>query len=142
MISGVTDIQQGMDVFGADGQKIGSVSEVYRDVGAGTAGTYGTPTGTSDIVTEEVTTTPTGTPGGTFAETTTSTGATSPGYFKVDQGGILGIGAKELYIPFSAVSTVVPGENVTVSCTKDECGTRFGTKPAFLEGDNTGDQLV
>ncbi|MBV9280047.1 MAG: hypothetical protein JOZ41_08205 [Chloroflexi bacterium] len=56
-------------------------------------------------------------------------GAAIPGgaeYFEVDHGGFLGIGAKALYVPFSAVQEVVPGDRVVLSCTREECESRFG----------------
>jgi hypothetical protein len=103
------------------------------DTGSGT-GTFGS-TGTTDagafggsdmtIVSETVDTIGTS---GTFGGST--------GYFKVDQGGILGIGAKHLYIPFSAVTNVVAGDNLTVNCSKDEADSLFGNKPDFLNDDS------
>ena len=36
MIENMSDIQNGMDVFGSDGQKIGTVDEVYGGGGSGT----------------------------------------------------------------------------------------------------------
>jgi hypothetical protein len=47
------------------------------------------------------------------------------GYLKVNQGGFLGIGAKELYVPLSAVQNVIPGDRVVLNCTKDEASTMY-----------------
>jgi hypothetical protein len=67
-------------------------------------------------------------------QTTTVTPNPAAGqrYLKVNHGGVLGIGAKELYIPFDAVDDVVPGDNVTVNCAKDACADTYGNKPNFL----------
>jgi sporulation protein YlmC with PRC-barrel domain len=121
MAVNLSTVQTGMDVLDPSGNKIGSVSDilsvqaysetdtdtVFADPAAGTAG---------DLQTTSVTPDPSG----------------QQTYLKVDQGGILGIGAKELYIPFSAVQNVVPGDNLTVNCTKDTCGNMYGSKPDFL----------
>ncbi|HEX8917504.1 MAG TPA: PRC-barrel domain-containing protein [Chloroflexota bacterium] len=61
------------------------------------------------------------------------TPASSLDYFKVTEGGFLGIGETALYIPFSAVDTVVPGESVTVNCGQEECIHRFTTKPDVVK---------
>jgi len=146
------DIQDGMEVFGSDGEKIGSISEVYPGAGdaATTSGTtqgFGTesPGTVGEVVAEEVQVTETApsyrtadTESGGYGSMRTAAAGTmtATGYFKVDQGGILGIGAKELYFPFNAVTTVVPGKNVTVNCAKDQCSDRYATKPAFLDRDD------
>ncbi len=54
------------------------------------------------------------------------------GYFKVEQGGVLGFGAKALYIPFGAVQSVVPGDRVVLSGTKEECDSMYGQRPESL----------
>ena len=69
----------------------------------------------------------------TGATSTVAPPAMTTGYFKVDQGGILGIGAKHLYVPYDAVDDVVPGESVTLNCTKDEADAQYGTKPDFIQ---------
>lgn len=111
-------IQKGMDVYGTDGQKIGTVADIlnvqaYSETGA---------------------------PGAVNAGPTTAYGGTAPAsnqagegaYLKIDQGGIMGIGATELYVPFSKVSNVVPDDNLTIDCTKGTCDTLYGNKPDFL----------
>jgi hypothetical protein len=64
--------------------------------------------------------------------TDSTTDVMSAGYFQVDQGGILGLGAKHLYVPFSAVEDVTPDECLTLACSTDDCADRFGNKPDFL----------
>ena len=63
------------------------------------------------------------------ATDSTMTG-TDEGYMHIKTGGILGLGSKNLYVPFSAVDSVVPGENVTLNCAKEDCEHRFGHAPA------------
>lgn len=58
----------------------------------------------------------------------TSTGS----MFEVDEGGVLGIGATKLYIPFSSVQTVNPGDSITLNCTKSQAEMQYGNKPDFL----------
>lgn len=60
--------------------------------------------------------------------------ASSPGYFKVQQGGFLGMGATDLYIPFAAIRDIVPGKQLSLSVTKADADSRFANKPAFLVG--------
>lgn len=57
----------------------------------------------------------------------------SEGYLQVNEGGFLGIGETRLYIPFGAVEEVIPGESVTVSCTKEQCADLYVTKPLFIK---------
>lgn len=94
---------------------------------AGTAGAYGS-TASSGM----------GTAGGLG---TSATGAgigtmTSTGWFKISEGGILGIGAKDLYIPFSAVSTISP-DGVFLNCTKDQAEQQYQQEPDFLQNQDT-----
>lgn len=58
----------------------------------------------------------------------TSTGS----LFEVDEGGVLGIGATKLYIPFSAVQTVDLGNSLTLNCTKAQAEAQYTNKPDFL----------
>lgn len=114
-------VQTGMDVFDPAGEKIGTLSDILN-VQAYSA------------TENQASYTAPGT--GTTADVQMGTTAPAPSgqnaYLKVDQGGILGIGAKELYIPFSAVESIVPGDNLTVNCTKATCADMYGTKPEFL----------
>ena len=92
-----TDIQRGMDVYGSDGEKVGSVTEVYgSEFGSDQPG-EAPPTGV----------TPEGSP--------------LPFLAVRREGTLLGIGSAELRIPAEAVQNVVPGERVELSHTKAEC---------------------
>jgi hypothetical protein len=65
-----------------------------------------------------------------YGTTATATqGQGDSGYFKVSEGGILGLGAKDLFVPFTAVETVAADGVVTLSYTKDEVDSRFDDKP-------------
>jgi hypothetical protein len=101
-----------MDVLDPTGDKIGSISDI---VGVQAYSAKDAQTGYTDL---------------------TSTGSPSPSgeqtYLKVSQGGVLGIGATDLYIPYNDIQNIVPGESITVNCTKDTCGAMYGTKPDFL----------
>lgn len=159
MFSNMADIDKGMDVFDVNGEQIGTVDQVYSSPSGGTAGATSTGSGGgSGVLGDEsrlgdapaqggtgalgdesrAGTTP---PGGTGAlgnESMVAGGAASGGstdapYFKVNQGGVLGIGATSFYIPFSAVQNVVAGGRVTLSCTKEECATQYGSMPAALQ---------
>lgn len=113
-------IQTGMDVLDATGEKIGRVADILAvsavSQTGSTADPYaGTTAGGFDT-------------GGTFG-----TGvAGQRAYLKVEQGGILGIGSTDLYVPFDDVRNIVPGESVTINCAKDQCASTYGTKPDFL----------
>ncbi|HZU14187.1 MAG TPA: hypothetical protein VFB58_15210 [Chloroflexota bacterium] len=55
-------------------------------------------------------------------------------YMRVDHGGVLGFGVESLYIPFTAVEQVVPGDRVVIRCRRDEAADLYGQKPEFLAG--------
>lgn len=191
------NIEKGMDVFGADGEKIGTIADVYSGAASGdTAGGYDTGgsslgtqgMGNSGLVVEEVdvvevapdytagtgdtgTTSGaglggasgTGTSGTTWNAGPGSTGDigtvgtaydqnTSPGYvpggtsvgtmtgsgyLHVEQGGILGIGAKDLYIPMSVVQDIDPSNCVSLSITKQQADDNYQTKPDFLDSESS-----
>ena len=95
-----TDVQRGMDVYGSDGGKIGSVTEIYGSEFGSDGPGEDPPTGTAP------------------------TGAPLP-FLTVYQEGILGLGSKELRVPAEAVQNIVPGERVELSCTKAECEERY-----------------
>ena len=120
MVTNVAGIENGMAVYDLNGEKIGSVADVLTveahsqsalndPYAAGTGDAYGASTA------------------GSAGENT---------MLKVNQGGVLGIGATELYIPFDAVQNIAPGDGVTINCTKDQCGNLYAQKPSFL-GSNT-----
>jgi hypothetical protein len=123
----VADIQKGMEVYGTDGERLGTVAEVYFGEST-TPQPTGVDTGT-DIMTDPVT------PDTLAAEARGESwgGRDVPtGFFRMDQGGILGLGAHHLYVPFSAVCDVVPNRCVTLSCSKDDCSSLFANKPEFV----------
>jgi Uncharacterized protein conserved in bacteria (DUF2171) len=99
-----SDIAKGMQVFGTDGEQLGTVAEVYTENPA-----QAEAAGSEDAA-----------------------GAMGTLYIKVEHGGVLGLGTKDLYIPFAALTEVVPGEAVTVNGTKDECSERYGKRPDDL----------
>lgn len=196
------NIEKGMDVFGSDGDKIGSVADVHSTSGSGGTAGYGTSgsgqgMGNADVVVEEVdvvevapdytassgdmgTASAAGTGassgsgtgggvadsgmsgatgGGNTSGTTWNAGSgssgdigatgtandqnTSPGYMPggstsdayihVEQGGILGIGAKDLYIPMSVVQDIDPSNCISLSITKQQADDSYQTKPDFLD---------
>jgi hypothetical protein len=117
----LASVQTGMEVLDLSGEKIGTVADILNvqpyavsgsdqfesDPGTGTVGDLQTTTVMRDPSGEQT-------------------------YLKVEQGGFLGIGATDLYVPFRAVQRVIPGDSLTVACMKDTCGNMFGTKPDFL----------
>jgi hypothetical protein len=165
MSTNTFDIQEGMEVYASDGQKIGKVDEVYDNAGGATeSGAQATSTadesssyhqdntdfGVADNLTLDRD--PTGARGGSgydvtrdptemreeYGTTATATqGQGDTGYFKVSEGGILGLGAKDLFVPFTAVETVAADGVVTLSYTKDEVDSRFDDKPDELD-DSSG----
>jgi hypothetical protein len=100
------DIRLDMEVYGCEGAKIGAVAHIYRVL-------------------------PEAEGSGAAAEMHTTI-ASAITYLQVGSGGILGLGAKELYIPITAVETAAEG-CVTLKCTKSECLDRYATKPAGLD---------
>ncbi|HZU11501.1 MAG TPA: PRC-barrel domain-containing protein [Chloroflexota bacterium] len=103
MVTNEQTVQNGMDVYDATGEKIGTVADVYT-VQARSQGNAMTPPSTSQ-----------------------------GSVFKVNEGGVMGIGATELYIPFSAVQTVTPGDRITLNTTKAKVDAEYARKPAFLD---------
>lgn len=128
MVENAADVQPGMQVYAADGQEIGKVAHVWRDIPM---------TDTSAAPAPSTTTTPL-----SASETSTSTtealsGAAilATGYFQVEHGGILGIGGTSLYVPFSTVEDLVRGDCLTLSCRKEECDQLYAHKPDSLDGE-------
>jgi hypothetical protein len=119
MATDLTGVQNGMDVYDSTGDKIGTVADVltlaaysqnarndpYAAGAADSTGTTGSSTGVAD----------------------------QNAVLKVNEGGVLGIGAKELYIPMDAVQNITPGERVTLTCAKSQCETLYAQKPSFLD---------
>lgn len=50
-------------------------------------------------------------------------------FIMVDQGGVLGIGSKHLWIPLEEISQVTEGRHITLSCTKEEADRQYDRKP-------------
>jgi hypothetical protein len=60
------------------------------------------------------------------------THVTASGYFSVREGGTLGIGGKDLYVPFAAVDDITRGDCLTLSCTKEEANRLYASSPDAL----------
>lgn len=59
---------------------------------------------------------------------------TSPqNYFVVSEGGFLGIGERTLYVPFDAADAVIPGNSVTIGCSKEHCIDLYTVKPEGIK---------
>jgi hypothetical protein len=119
MAINLAGVQSGMDVFDSTGDKIGTVADVLT-LTAFSQNVQSDPyaPGTAES---------TGTPG--YVSGATDQNAV----LKVKEGGVLGIGAKELYIPVDAVQNITPGESVTLNCAKSQCETLYAEKPSFLD---------
>ncbi len=117
----LSTIQTGMDVLDPTGEKIGTIDDIldvqtYQATDTGT--TYQDPA--------------TGTAGDVAVTTVAANPSADRQYLKVKHGGVLGIGATDLYVPLSAVRQVSPEDTVTIDCTVETCQTMYGTKPSFL----------
>jgi hypothetical protein len=119
MAINLAGVRDGMDVYDSTGDKFATVADVL------TLTTYSQKAQSDPYA-----------PGTADANGTTGdgTGATDQNaVLKVKEGGVLGMGAKELYIPVDAVQTVTPGESVTLNCAKSQCETLYADKPSFLD---------
>lgn len=105
---GPGDILRGMPVVDRQGRKIGLVAALY-----------GAPDGGSDLNAFVV------------DRDSMHTGY-GLGYVKVQQGGILGVGCRNMYIPYNAILDITPQQQVSVDCTLEECQERFGERPSFI----------
>lgn len=119
MVTNIAGIENGMAVYDSNGDKIGSVDDVLTVEAYSQKGLNDPYAGSVDD--------------GTV--TAGSGSGSGNSMIKVNQGGVLGIGAKTLYIPFDAVQNIAPGDGVTINCTKDQCDNLYSQKPSFL-GDN------
>jgi hypothetical protein len=142
MTVNTSGILKGMDVFGSEGDRIGTVAQVWANP-SGENPLFGH---VDDVVVvPRESELPVGSQAADFGMNATGPatieqqyGEPHPmdtaetGYFAVDEGGMLGMGTTQLYVPFDAVMTVLAGDRLTLSCTKDEAGSRFATKPAWL----------
>jgi PRC-barrel domain len=121
MITNLSGIQ-GMDVFDTNGEKVGTVADVLAIQLFSQNSTPDTSVDTVPTAGEVAYT------GGSFDSGTAGDGT----ILKVARGGIMGIGATDLYIPVKDVQTVVPGENLTINRTKDACDNLYSNKPEFM----------
>ena len=119
MVANLSSVEHGMDVYDSTGDKIGSVADVLTLAAfSQSAQTDPYAATTADM---------TGTIGA-------ATGATDQNaVVKVTAGGVLGIGGKDLYIPFDAIQTITPGQSITINCAKAQCESLYAQKPSFLE---------
>ncbi len=117
MATNTGSVSTGMDVLDSTGEKIGSIADVLT-LAAYSQSAQSDPYASS--------TTGSDTDGGLGA-------ADGNTVLKVSEGGVLGIGAKELYIPFDAVQSIVPGESVTINCAQAQCDSLYSQKPSFLD---------
>lgn len=170
MSTNTFDVQHGMEVFSSDGEKIGTVEEVFEGTGTGTeSGAQATSTadessfstqnpsgfgfanplgldqnsmGNEDGGGFDATRDPMDLQAeyGTTATATRTTGDT--GYFKVSEGGFLGLGAKDLFIPFTAIETVAADGVVTLSYAKDDVASNFNREPDGSDNSNTSDMPI
>jgi hypothetical protein len=100
MVANLSDIK-GMDVFDPDGEKVGTVADVFAVPAFGHSNFDSDPAGEGRIL-------------------------------KVERGGIMGIDATDLYIPVKDVQSVVPGQYLTINCSKDVCDNLYAKKPDFM----------
>jgi hypothetical protein len=106
MVTNLSDIK-GMDVFDPNGEKVGTIAAVF----AVPAFSRNSPPNPSV---------------GTVPPTGEET------ILKLEKGGMMGIGATDLYIPVKDVQTMVPGKNLTINCGKDVCDNLYANKPDFM----------
>lgn len=97
MVTNLSDIK-GMHVFDPNGEKVGTVADVFAVPAFGHSSFDSDAAGEGRIL-------------------------------KVERGGIMGIGAADLYIPVKIVQSVVPGEYLTINCGKDVCDNLYAKKP-------------
>lgn len=110
MATNLAGIETGMDVYDSTGDKIGSVSDIL----------------TLAAFSQNAQLDP-------MTDTTGSGETDENSVIKVSEGGVLGIGATELYIPLDAVQSIQPGDSITINCAKAQCESMYAQKPSFLE---------
>ena len=147
-------VEEGMTVYGSDGQEIGKVGKVWPEsstgeVVLGTGDEPGTVVGATMGIPGALA--PGGSPGhpGVIADAspdtpsmggmTTDVPADTPqrtaggGYFKVERGGLPIIGGKDLYVPFQAIQGI-DDRGVRLNVTSDGAGDQgWQTKPDWLD---------
>lgn len=118
--------QEGMLVVDSEGEEIGRIDHVVRAVPtSGIEEEVAEGVGVGDVPGLGVT---------SFSPpmtTATWTGSES-GYVVVSHGGVMGIGARHVYVPFSEVTRVQAGERLMLHCTADQCRAKYAAKPAGL----------
>lgn len=110
-------LKHGLDVEDEDYHKVGSISHIWPNAAS-----------TGDVET----------PGDSFPpyepvapeDIPETQHLTAQGIFEVDRGplGLRG----HLYVPFSAIYDIVPGEKVVLNCVSDECERLYSTRPDNL----------
>ena len=103
----LTGVQQGMEVYGSDDEKVGNVADVVTS----RIGGSGLDTGDE---------------GGADAGRTPNT------YLKIERRALLGIEHRVLWIPATQVAAVVPGERVTLECEAEACIEEYRQEPSGL----------
>lgn len=96
-------VQGDMEVYGSDGEKIGSVGGVERATEVTAVGQ-----GIDEVVSSVIR------------------------YLKVKRPGLLDIAGEDLYVPESAIRSMSFAHGVVLECTKDECIARYKYKPNVL----------
>lgn len=119
MATDFAGVQNGMDVYDSTGDKIGTVADVLT-LAAYSQNARNDPYAAGSADSTDATVSGTGV-------------ADQNAVLKVNEGGVLGIGAKELYIPVDAVQTITPGQSVTLTCAKSQCESLYAQKPSFLD---------
>ena len=57
------------------------------------------------------------------------------GWFCVDRGGILSVGAVHFYLPFKTIDRMQPDGSITLRCTVQECEDTYTRRPWFTSRD-------
>jgi hypothetical protein len=110
MTTNATEVQAGQDVLGADGKKIGTVAGVLKDTSGSVPAT----------------------PGLEIPDTVERR-SSGRHFMRVEaSGGLLSTGMREFYVPLDAIQTATD-RAVTLSCTADDCESRYAAKPSFME---------
>ena len=109
MVWNAADIQEGMPVFGLDGEQIGLVAHVWLDVGE--------PPDLQRLGHDAA-------DGLIPIERMTGTGSVRNGCFEIDAMKRNG-SSETMCVPFGAVQILFPGQNVTLMYEAHECRRRF-----------------
>lgn len=137
----VGDIRGGMDVFGLDGGRIGHVTDVWLSPSDSTTPNVkepvivplpptSSPDENPDVRSDDAQQLPQlgsgdqevlGLESGDSATIDRTSASISYFTLEGDKG--------PFYVPFGAVTTLFPGQNVTIDCTTSECETRFREIP-------------